>query len=186
MKREWRLNVCIPDHGLFPWESQVVQYPEVGPPGIDYFKGDIGEGQWVDCLLYRDADGRVVGILNHYPFETPWEKVGNVNIWIHPERQRQGVGSALVLEAMSRYGIDFEQQRYTYAGARLACKIIEKYEMRDAVSDDGAAMFPVKRGESHGGGAVMRPSSSQVRPPRMSRLDGGDHRPAGPLASSDE
>jgi GNAT superfamily N-acetyltransferase len=118
------LNVCLPY--VYSWHSQEQQYPATGLPGINYFKGELPDGKWVDCLLYRDDEGVLVGILNHYPFCFPGlEEKGNVNIWIKPSRQRQGIGTALVTEAIRRYKINFEQQRYTEAGAQLAKKFVK-------------------------------------------------------------
>lgn len=106
---------------VYPWESQAQQYPRRGPEGISYFAGEIPEINYtVDCLLYRER-GILVGILNHYPADQlPWEKAGNVNVWVHPDYQRRGIGTALVAEAVTRWGINFDQQRYTEQGAALA------------------------------------------------------------------
>lgn len=117
------LRATLPD--AYPWESQVRQYPKAGEPGISYFRGDTPHGH-VDCLLYRNRRGHVVGILNHYPTTTIWEKAGNVNVWVHPRRQRRGIGSALVTEAAKRWPINFEQQRYTVAGVKLAESVQRK------------------------------------------------------------
>lgn len=102
------------------WESQARQYPETGPAGFSYFPGETEAGT-VDCLLYRDISGTLLGILNYYPMDfPPWEKAGNVNMWVMPSRQRQGIGSALWKEACNRWDIALEGQRFTVAGARLA------------------------------------------------------------------
>lgn len=111
---------------LLPWESQVCQYPKVGEPGVSYFRGDLpaaGEGVYVDCLLYRNSKGHVVGILNHYPIATAWEAVNNVNIWVHPRRQRRGIGTILVTEAIRRWGTNLTSRGYTAGGQALGRKL---------------------------------------------------------------
>lgn len=111
------------------WESQVVQYPEVGAPGIGYHRGDMsefyGEGAHVDNLLYRDEAGEVVGILNYYPRAfIPWEREGNVNVFVHPGHRREGIATALVTEALRRWDIDPTAQRFTRAGRAMCEKFI--------------------------------------------------------------
>lgn len=110
---------------LLTWESQVIQYPSTGPAGIGYMQGPIPEvhpGYYVDCLLYRDLAGRVVGILNHYNEDSPpWERAGNVNLWVHPQRRRQGIATALWLEAKARWPeVTLDSQRFTPEGAFMA------------------------------------------------------------------
>lgn len=106
--------------GVYSWASQALQYPSMGPPGIGYFPGETPKGT-IDCLLWRDTNGRLRGICNHYPFDVPgFEEAGNVNLWVHPRWQRRGIGTALVREAQSRWTIDLTRQRFTTAGAALA------------------------------------------------------------------
>lgn len=115
---------------LLSWESQVVQYPATGEPGIGYFAGETSLGV-VDCLLWRDEKGRVRGILNRYGIDfPPYEKAGNVNIWIRPSHQRQGIGRALIEEAIRRWGpINYEQQQFTEAGAAFARQLLAEREV---------------------------------------------------------
>src|ERR1700722_12827312 len=56
---------------MLSWESQAPQYPASGPPGISYFRGEVSDTLFVNCLLYRDENGELVGILNHYPTDMP-------------------------------------------------------------------------------------------------------------------
>jgi GNAT superfamily N-acetyltransferase len=114
---------------LLSWESQVMQYPVVGEPGIGYFAGVVaGDLPPVDCLLWRDDQGLVRGILNHYPVNyAPYEMAGGVNIWVHPDWQRRGIGRALVTEAVTRWGeINVEQQRFSEAGAAFALALLDE------------------------------------------------------------
>jgi hypothetical protein len=102
----WESQVThVPAERMYSWESQVAQYPRTGPPGISYFRGNVTDEIFVDCLLYRDETGELVGILNHYPTDfPPYERQGGRNIWVHPGRRRQGIGTALTLEGNIRFG----------------------------------------------------------------------------------
>jgi GNAT superfamily N-acetyltransferase len=119
---------------VYSWESQVCQYQDAQPPtetGITYFPGPLPGGV-VDCLLYWFVEEgrrpRIVGILNHYPFDNPpFEQKGNVNVWVRRPNQRQGIGTALVQEADRRWGpINLAQQRFTASGAALAQYLTER------------------------------------------------------------
>jgi GNAT superfamily N-acetyltransferase len=115
----------IPSGGALPWWSQAAQYPLRGEPGIVYFAGEVGGGKPpVDCLLHYAQSGILTGILNHYPVNyPPWEKAGNVNLWVHPRFQRQGIGTALVMAAILRWEFDPAAQRYTPEGHALMTAI---------------------------------------------------------------
>jgi GNAT superfamily N-acetyltransferase len=122
-----KIRATIRDEVVLTWDSQVVQYPTDGPLGISYFKGEIDEERWVDCLLFRTETGELIGILNRYPFDFyPYEVVGNVNIWVHPDHQRKGIASALIRVAAKRWEIKVSQQRFTHAGLMLAQKMIDQ------------------------------------------------------------
>lgn len=113
------MKLIVSRRWTLPWESQVGQYPARGPKGISYFAGVVPEGT-VDCLLYRDKSGKVRGILNYYATDfPPHERAGNVNVLVDPKWQRRGIASKLLSEAQRRWTINWEQQAYTEAGARL-------------------------------------------------------------------
>ena len=102
---------------MLSWETQVGQYPATGAPGLGYFPGVTRLGT-IDCLLWRNEAGEVVGILNHYPFRTPeGQEPGSINIWVAPGWQRRGIASRLADEALRRWPIDLSQQRFTAEGA---------------------------------------------------------------------
>ncbi len=122
-----KLSPTLKPELLFSWEGQECQYEKTGPPGMSLFVPE----DWVACLLYRDETGKLLGILNYYTRETPFEQRGNVNIWIHPEHQRQGIGTALLAEASRRWEIDFLQQRYSPAGLSLVRKFVERSWKQD-------------------------------------------------------
>jgi len=118
----------VPDVKMPSWESQAAQYSKTGPPGISYFRGHVTADYYVDCLLYRDEDGELVGILNHYPADyPPYEREGSGNIWVHPDRRRQGIGTELVLESMRRWEpLEPKDVRYSEAGLEWATALASK------------------------------------------------------------
>ncbi len=122
---------------VFSWPAQAAQYPPVGPPGISYFRGDVStaaRAAYVDCLLMRDVNGVLTGILNHYPQDLPpYEQAGAVNIWVRPDRQRRGIGTRLAREALTRWPIEIRQQHLTPAGAAFA----EALERRGVIDGNG-------------------------------------------------
>lgn len=132
------------------WTEQTAQYPEKGPPGISYFKGDMGGGEYVDCLLHRDEDGYLNGVLNHYPFDfPPHEQKGNVNVMVPTDARNQGIGTALIAEADRRWDIDWDQQTYTQSGLILVQKFYKKGSLY------GGPFF-------HGTNAVLQPGDVLV------------------------
>lgn len=119
------------------WDSQVRQYPVRGEPGIGYFAGDVSHAHPgkppIHCLLYRDENGYVVGILNYYEVDyPPWEEAGNVNVFVKRQNRRQGIGTRLVDEAKHRWGISHRGQRYSAEGAALAAALDDKTTTKGA------------------------------------------------------
>lgn len=116
-------------HRVYSWESQQRQYPRLGAPGISYYAGpmpQISPDYIVDCLLWRDDDGIVRGILNHYGMDgSLLEARGNVNIWVDPAWKRRGIATALITEAVRRWDIDPAQQRYTPEGSALVTALLQ-------------------------------------------------------------
>jgi len=110
------------------FESQAKQYPPKGEPGISYYPGYLNDkaGNIVDCLLYRTADGELVGILNHFGFDLPpYEKKGNFTVLVSIHHLRKGIATQLLQEACRRWPIDFTKQQYTPAGAALANSFVK-------------------------------------------------------------
>lgn len=132
----------------FSWESQAKQYAKSGAPGlaleqhmVDTETGNevfgvpaelAGPGiSVVDCLLLRDEAGSLVAILNHYDGKDPLEAADAVNLWVRPDRQREGIGKMMVREAMKMWpGVKLENQRYTRSGVYLLRSLT-----RDGVAD---------------------------------------------------
>jgi GNAT superfamily N-acetyltransferase len=101
------------------FDDQVSQYPPDGPDGVGYYKGVIDDTRHVDCLLYR-KDGKILGILNYYPQDMPpYEMQGNFLVVVDPAHRREGIGTALVAEAVRRFGADPNEQQVTALGRAL-------------------------------------------------------------------
>lgn len=81
----------------------------------------------VDCLLWRDSNGYIRGIHYHYPVDfPPFERAGNVNMWVAPGWQGAGIGTTLLAAADRRWLINFAQQSYTTGGLAF----VQRYLMR--------------------------------------------------------
>lgn len=74
----------------------------------------------IDCLLYRGEDGELLGVLNHYPADyPPLERAGNFLVLVKPSARRRGIGTLLLDELDTRYGLKAEQQAYSAPGRAL-------------------------------------------------------------------
>ncbi len=74
----------------------------------------------IEVLLYRLPTSRLlVGILYHYRTRSYWEKPGNINLFVHDDYRRQGIGTTLIRHWQQDHIINWEQQRYSVAGARF-------------------------------------------------------------------
>jgi GNAT superfamily N-acetyltransferase len=140
----------VPDGTYLDWKSQVRQYDKVGAPGLTYeehvvnvgtgpiiTERGIGRGTYsmsIDCLLWRNNKGHLVGILNHYPVDCRdidgrlLERAGNVNLWVRPDRYRRGIGTRLLAEANRRWPIDWTRQSYTASGRALIARYLSQSE----------------------------------------------------------
>lgn len=131
MTKPARRPVSIPQAEVYSFASQAWQYAQFGVPGVSYYRGWLDVRTYVNCLLFRDEHGLLIGVLNHYPIGRPLEKAGNVNIFIHPAHKRQGIGTALVTECIKRWGpINFDQQRYTPEGSAFV-QSLEKSDYKN-------------------------------------------------------
>jgi len=135
-------NYIIPAPA-FSWESQAVQYGVDGEPGITlethYIELDSGveilphmlikldNVTQIDCLLHRDRHGLLNGILNHYDGRCELEVKDAVNVWVRPDAQRQGIATALVIDALERWpGIADAPQRFTPEGMGLIQALLRR------------------------------------------------------------
>ena len=132
-------RATIPAFAMFTFQSQAAQFPAHGALGVCRYwvdhnmelhhgKPDDDSEVAVDCLVYRAApDGRVQGILYYYVVDhPPLEKAGNVNLYVDPDHQREGIGTMLLHMMKWLRPIDFDQQRYTQAGLNLVTKMEQR------------------------------------------------------------
>ena len=94
------------DEVLTPWQGQAAQFPPFGEPGLGYEQRTIGPPEKrtvVDCLTYRDANGVLIGLLFHYNENNPFQEPDSLTFMVNPDRQREGAGTALLGEAVSRW-----------------------------------------------------------------------------------
>lgn len=117
------------------WAAQVAQYPAADAPGVSYFRGELSSadrpGAYVDCLLYR-LNSEIIGILNHYPQDLPpWEYAGSITVQVRDDHRRQGIGTALMYEAWSRWPFMGQQQVYTDDGLAFIKALLQKAAMKN-------------------------------------------------------
>jgi hypothetical protein len=113
---------------IFSWESQVKQYPAEGKPNeIERFAGFVSADKPpVYCLLWRDDDGLIRGILNYYSVDyPPHERKDARNTFVDPgvdengkaKWQRRGIATELHEYADELWGpMDLSKQKFTPAG----------------------------------------------------------------------
>ena len=120
---------------MLDWDSQARWYPERGEPGLSYFPGTTPLGV-IDCLLWRNEAGELVGILNHYPFRTPeGQEPGTFNIWVRPGWQRRGIATRLADEALRRWPVDLTRQAYTAEGAAATTRWAQRQQNASGSSE---------------------------------------------------
>ena len=123
----------------YTFESQQVQYPPTGKPGVTFEHYDEGMTNEsgaiaevpIDCWLWRDEDGILRGILNYYPHGAPVqinnpEKPGDFMVMVQRGWQRRGIATALMDACRSKYEVNFRQQHYTYPGCYFVYKYLRK------------------------------------------------------------
>lgn len=136
------LTATISQESMYDFDSQAKQFHKKGKPGPGYETHEVA-GFPVECWLYRNTKGHLVGILYHYPeggptvpiqrlnmdgevelVVEPIESPGNVNIFVRPDRQRRGIGTRLVEKYERKRGpIDWSKQRLTPQGVEFARKM---------------------------------------------------------------
>src|SRR5262245_32182457 len=91
---------------LATWASVLCNSEWTGESGISYLNDDEG----TQVLEYRDATGHLRGVLARYTS-------GEVFLMTDPSHRRQGIASALLIEAGRRcIPLDFAKQAYTRPG----------------------------------------------------------------------
>jgi GNAT superfamily N-acetyltransferase len=112
-----------------------MEYPAKGKPGISYVEEKPVPDAIREALLYYDNRGKLAGIFNYFPNDTPvsepWmkafvERAGTFNIIVNPKRRRLGIGIKLLRAAVNRWPIEFEKQNYTQGGAELVQRFLSE------------------------------------------------------------
>lgn len=112
----------------YPWKNQEKQHPKKGKPGITYRKirqkmrFALPEVE-IDALLFYSKTGILCGILYYYGSGCYPEDPGNINLYVRPSNQRNGIATKLLLKAQTLWNIDFTQQTYTNSGLALCRKL---------------------------------------------------------------
>lgn len=91
---------------------------QVGIHCVSHVVGTLGGGVGVESLLFRDADGVLIGHLTNLD--------GNVRVAVHPDHLREGIGTALVREALHRWELDLDSQNLTPAAIPFVDGLIRK------------------------------------------------------------
>lgn len=120
------------------WEEISPQFEQKGTPGFvreqrTHWNGT--RGYTISYLLFYDDDGELAGVFQHFNQDIPFhekylprphyvdsplaERAGNVNLAVHPNKRRQGIGTRLLKEAIGIWNINFDSQIYTKFGLTL-------------------------------------------------------------------
>lgn len=126
-------HASIPDELMLSWESQAIQFPDKDVVGLSHWGVDqpvsresipvpreFALDPAIDIYLWRDMHGTLRGILYVYMIDMPpWEKKGNVNIFVEESWRRKGLGTVLLTQALRDHEINFYLQRYSVAGLQF-------------------------------------------------------------------
>lgn len=126
-----------PEYQL-PWDHDTnFLLPEIGDPGIQYVRRrgqvmtlfDVEAN--VDCLIYRDNAGLLAGLLFRFPKAIRDENglvgsAGEITLAVKPDHRRQGIGTALLKEAASRWDINWANQSYSASGLELIKSVVDR------------------------------------------------------------
>lgn len=129
---ELEVMLTLRDHPAmnftYTFSSQSPQFPETGEPGLSYFAGVMDQYDVpVDCILYRNERGRLVGIGYHYPIDyAGMEQAGNIFVLTHPKYVRKGVAGKVLAELDKQYHVNFAQQKYSRQGLALVTAYLMK------------------------------------------------------------
>lgn len=103
------LEAGQPDDQVFSWESQARQHPQKGEPGFGHRRVKVTspawdrDDIWIEIITYRDESGDLLGILDYFPNGVPdHEEPGAFAVFVHPAHRREGIGTAVVGEALLR------------------------------------------------------------------------------------
>lgn len=122
------------DDSAFCFETWATFWDQIDnqrrPPGVS--RGPVIDfhGYESEVLLYCDAKGVVVGFhvycVRRIDETAPGHMFpGYTLTLVDPNRRRQGIGTALLLESIRHFGLDLDEQDYTREGWALAKRVRE-------------------------------------------------------------
>lgn len=126
-----------------PWTSDLANYPKHGKSGISHRTlllpmelRDLPRITVINCSLFYDHDGLLVGRIHHYPlgmFNPAWANkgevsmdVGECSIVIRKSERHQGYGMELLAAADRQWSLDFWCQRFTAEGRAFVVKYLNQ------------------------------------------------------------
>lgn len=112
------------------WEAITVGRARTGEPGLT-----VHEVSRTDVLEMRDERGQLVGFLRQWRDRAGGP--GPMVVAVAPGHQRQGIGTTLVREALTRWGVAPSVQRFTEGSRALAEAV-----MREPLVLDGPVARP--------------------------------------------
>lgn len=100
---------------LMSWPAVLDTYPRRGDQGLSSISQ-----RGVETLLYRDADGVLLGVLQVFPrpLGGPW------TVLVDPARRGERVGTKLCREAARRWGVYLPAQKSTPEGYGMEIKAL--------------------------------------------------------------
>jgi len=117
-------------------EATFSGYPEVGQPGIAVATklepmSHAGSAAfvWRNEVLYRAENGRLIGVLRHYPVGVRIARnllsaPGGCSVAVLANYRRRGIGFALLEAADAKWGLDFRCQEFSPEGRALAVRYL--------------------------------------------------------------
>lgn len=106
------------------WDRTTKKLEELGTSGLE----TISTKKSTHTITYRDEEGVLLGVLWFYPKgNLPAKNPGEVEVVVHPDHRRHGIGMLLIKEAIRLWDIQAKKQRYNPASAALTESWLEEY-----------------------------------------------------------
>jgi len=100
------------------WKEKKSLFGVNGNPGITYQK-TVSRKENVEHLIYRDVYGNLLAFLQYRGEHASKEKRGDLNLRVHSDFWRKGIGSLLLEEAYKHWPVDLNAQEYTIFGIKF-------------------------------------------------------------------